>query len=358
MNWNDLRDDNTVFCSYGRTALYLAFLSIGVKNKKVIIPTFTCQTNVPIAVKYAGGIPLYVDVDKQMRLCVDKIKEKITRDIAAVVVHCYYGSVPDNLEELYNYLKEKNIPFIIDAAHSWGYDLSRYGDIVVYSFSKAFCNPGGGAVVYNNEAYIENAKSIQAKGKRRFHSLCTNASVAIYCNALIDDRCINKKKYSSLFFKRCFSKLIRILGFYKLQRFDVPMDQVRNEMIYDTRMTRWQRIEIVKEMSRQKEYFKEREDKVMKMKKILNLYIDTGNNTWIVVSVKDKLAVRKLKSYGVRTREVWPAFQDYSSEQLTQVVRFFGKHLILVDVDTIDLDQINLVGNILKSVVEDVYVSM
>lgn len=43
----------------------------------VIIPTFTCQTNVPIAVKYAGGIPVYVDAYKQMRLCVDKIKEKV-----------------------------------------------------------------------------------------------------------------------------------------------------------------------------------------------------------------------------------------------------------------------------------------
>lgn len=75
-------------------------ISLRSSNELVIIPTFTCQTSVPIAVKYAGGIPLYVDVDKQMRLRVDKIKEKITRDIAAVVVHCYYGSVPDNLEEL------------------------------------------------------------------------------------------------------------------------------------------------------------------------------------------------------------------------------------------------------------------
>lgn len=358
MNWNDLQDKNTVFCSYGRTALYLALLSIGVKNKKVIIPTFTCQTNVPLAVKYAGGIPVYVDVDKQMRLQVRNIESVIAFDIAAVVVHCYYGSVPNNLEELHRYLKNKNIPLIVDAAHSWGYDLSQYGDIVVYSFSKAFCNPGGGAAVYNNNIYLENARAIQTKTKRKLHSLCTNTLVAIYCNALIDDRFINKKKYSHLFLKRCLSKLIRKLGFYTLQRFDVSIDQVRNEILYDTRMTKWQQEEIAKEMARQEVYFKARQDKVKKIQSYVKLYIDTGNNTWLVVAVKDKKSVRELKTYGVKIREVWPAFQDYSSEQLTQVVRFFGKHLILVDVDTIDFDQINLVGNILKSVVEDVYVSM
>ena len=52
-------------------------ISLRSSNELVIIPTFTCQTNVPIAVKYAGGIPVYVDAYKQMRLCVDKIKEKV-----------------------------------------------------------------------------------------------------------------------------------------------------------------------------------------------------------------------------------------------------------------------------------------
>ena len=88
----------TVYTSFGRTALYLALLSIDVKNKKVLIPAFTCATTLPGAIVQAGGIPVFIDIDpSNLQMLETDILNKIDRDAKVIISHHYYGSYSNNV---------------------------------------------------------------------------------------------------------------------------------------------------------------------------------------------------------------------------------------------------------------------
>jgi aminotransferase in exopolysaccharide biosynthesis len=173
----------------GTTALHLAMVLAGVKyNDEVITQplTFVATAN---AITHAGGIPVFVDVDKDtmglspvaLKAFLDEfatlnnegqcINKKTGRRIAACVPMHTFG-FPVRIEEIMAVCAAYHIPVIEDAAESLGsYYKGRhtgtFGLLGTFSFNgnKTVTCGGGGAVVTNDETIAQRAKHISTTAK-------------------------------------------------------------------------------------------------------------------------------------------------------------------------------------------------
>ncbi len=146
----------------GRSALYLAMQTLGVKaGDEVVVSGYTCIV-VPNAIMALGATPVYVDIDDQ--LCIDPVslKARITPKTKAIILQHTFG-YPGQLTELLRIATEAGIPTIEDCAHSLGsvYEgkpLGTFGDLAVLSFGteKIISSIRGGAVVVNNPKYVDD----------------------------------------------------------------------------------------------------------------------------------------------------------------------------------------------------------
>ncbi|HEY8919349.1 MAG TPA: LegC family aminotransferase [Chitinophaga sp.] len=173
----------------GTTALHLAMVLAGVKyNDEVITQplTFVATAN---AITHAGGIPVFVDVDKDtmglspvaLKAFLDEfatvndqgqcINKKTGRRIAACVPMHTFG-FPVKIEEIMAVCTAYHIPVIEDAAESLGSyyrnkHTGTFGMLGTFSFNgnKTVTCGGGGAIVTNDEAIAQRAKHISTTAK-------------------------------------------------------------------------------------------------------------------------------------------------------------------------------------------------
>ena len=173
----------------GTTALHLAMVLAGVKyNDEVITQplTFVATAN---AITHAGGIPVFVDVDKDtmglspvaLKAFLDEfatvndqgqcINKKTGRRIAACVPMHTFG-FPVKIEEIMAVCTAYHIPVIEDAAESLGSyyknkHTGTFGLLGTFSFNgnKTVTCGGGGAIVTNDEAIAQRAKHISTTAK-------------------------------------------------------------------------------------------------------------------------------------------------------------------------------------------------
>jgi putative perosamine synthetase len=118
-------------------------MSVGVRGREVLLPAFTCATNVPTAICFAGGIPVFVDVETDgLGMDIVDLESKITNKTGAIISHSYYGFVPQNISQVQQTASARNVVHIFDNSHAWG--TNPQGDVTVYSFSKSFTTPAGG----------------------------------------------------------------------------------------------------------------------------------------------------------------------------------------------------------------------
>lgn len=148
------------FLNSGTAALYLALKSIGVEEKEVIIPAYTCGA-VLEAVLLAGGIPIFADIDiNTFNIDLEDLRRKISDRTRAVITIDLFGNPVDHyvLKEI---LESYNIYLIDDAAQALGakYDnryIGSFGDFVVFSFGlgKGITGGEGGALIANNRKIL------------------------------------------------------------------------------------------------------------------------------------------------------------------------------------------------------------
>lgn len=174
---------STPYCaalSSGTAAIHLALIILGVhQGDEVICSSFTFSGSCnPII--YQNAVPVFIDsehetwnMDPQLleRAIIDRIKKGI-KPKAIILVHLY--GMPAKLDELLGIAKRYEIPVIEDAAEALGSEyhgrkLGTFGDVGVFSFNgnKIITTSGGGALISNNEAWINKAKflSTQARDK-------------------------------------------------------------------------------------------------------------------------------------------------------------------------------------------------
>ena len=157
----------------GTSALHLALLAAGVgPGDEVITVGYTFVATVA-AICYTGATPVLVDIDP--RTCnIDpaKIEAAITPKTKVIMPVHLYGSCAD-MDPISEVTRRHNLVLIEDAAQAHG---AKYkgrragsmGDLACFSFypGKNLGAYGeGGAVVTNNEEYVEVIKQLRDQGQ-------------------------------------------------------------------------------------------------------------------------------------------------------------------------------------------------
>ena len=134
----------------------------------------------------SGAKPVFVDVDENLNIDAEKLEKKITKKTKAIII-VHYGGFSCEMNKILKLKKKYKLFLIEDAAHAF---LAKYnkkyigtlGKIGMFSFheTKNFISGQGGALLINDNKYINKAKIILDKGTDR----------SLYLN-------LNKKKYYS-----------------------------------------------------------------------------------------------------------------------------------------------------------------
>lgn len=153
---------NALLFDSGRSALYFAIKSLGIKPEdEVIVQAYTCIVVIN-AIKFAGAKPIYVDIDNTLNIDTADLLKKINKNTKAVVIQHTFG-FPANLNGIIDICHQNNIKVIEDCAHSFGANyrdkkLGTFGDIAIFSFGSdkvVSCNRGGAVITNNQEITIK-----------------------------------------------------------------------------------------------------------------------------------------------------------------------------------------------------------
>ena len=219
----------------GTNALHLALQLSGVKSNDEVLTqslTFIATAN---AIKYAGAIPHFVDVDMEtMGLSPDKLAQHLEeiaemrqgvcynkntgRRIAACVPMHTFG-LPVYIDRIIEVCNAYHISVVEDAAESLGSyykgkHTGSFGKAGIFSFNgnKTVTSGGGGAIVTNDKEFAVKAKhlSTQAKIPHRweyahdaigYNYRMPNINAALACAQLeqLDNFVKNKRNLSDLY---------------------------------------------------------------------------------------------------------------------------------------------------------------
>jgi len=151
---------NFFFTNVGRSSLYIILKALNLpSHSKIGVPLYICMT-VFDAIKKAGHVPYFIDIDiDNYTLDPSDLEDKI-KDLSAVVVVHTFGR-PADMDKI-NEIAD-GIPVIEDCAHSL---LSEYkgritgtlGDASFFSFKKYISAGEGGMLILNNEEFIEDVQ--------------------------------------------------------------------------------------------------------------------------------------------------------------------------------------------------------
>jgi len=155
-------------------ALEMSALLLDIKlGDEVIMPSYTFVSTANAFV-LRGGIPVFVDI-RQDTLNLDEslIEAAITNKTKAIVV-VHYAGVACEMDTIMNIAKQYNLAVIEDAAQGVmasykGHALGSIGHLGTYSFheTKNVISGEGGALLINQQNFIEQAEIIREKGTNR-----------------------------------------------------------------------------------------------------------------------------------------------------------------------------------------------
>jgi dTDP-4-amino-4,6-dideoxygalactose transaminase len=154
----------------GTDALTLALIASGAvragHNDEVITTPLTAGYTA-LAIRNAGGVPVFADLDPQrFTLAPAAIESAITAKTRAIVPVHLYGQLAA-MEAINNIAQQHNLIVIEDAAQAHGASVGSFSRAATFSF-KPTKNLGawgdGGAVVSNDEALIARVKTLRQGG--------------------------------------------------------------------------------------------------------------------------------------------------------------------------------------------------
>lgn len=160
----------TTSCS---TALDMSAILLDLKEgDEVIMPSFTFVSTAN-AVVMQKAKPVFVDVDEYLNIDISKIEEKITKRTKAIYPVHYAGCSCD-MDKLLDLANQYNLKVVEDAAQAVNAKykdkyLGSLGCMATYSFheTKNIVCGEGGALILNDDSYLERAEIIREKGTNR-----------------------------------------------------------------------------------------------------------------------------------------------------------------------------------------------
>jgi len=167
-----------VTVSSGTMGLLFALQALGVNSgDRVAVPSFTFMATVQ-AIRYAGGIPVYVDVRPDLTIDPEDLARVLRRyhDVAAVLPVHMYG-LPCSIAQIEEIIGEyaiaegRRVATIYDAAHAFGSALNgrrvgSFGSAEVFSLSvtKMLVCVEGGLVSSSNPDVISRIRHMRNYG--------------------------------------------------------------------------------------------------------------------------------------------------------------------------------------------------
>jgi perosamine synthetase len=208
----------------GTSALEIVLKAIGIgSGDEVIVPvqTFVATGS---CVNINCGTPVFCEIDMNYLLDYEYLKTKITDRTRAVIIVHFAGLIHPRIFEIKEYLKQRDIYLIEDAAHAHGAKIDdtfagAIGDFGCFSFysTKVITTAGeGGMITMNDEEHFELCKSYRNIG------IDTRAETEIFSNIGSNNR---------------MNEIQAILGQYQLKRLDDFLEH-RNKIaqIYKTKL--------------------------------------------------------------------------------------------------------------------------
>lgn len=159
---------NVVALNSGTSALELAYELAGIKEgDEVITPVLTCTaTNISL-VRLKAKI-IFADIDKDLNINIQDVKEKIT-DKTKAIVFVQFGGNNRGLTDLVTICRERNITLIEDAAQAIISECFGQGDFTCISLQaiKTITSGDGGLLFCKSEEHYQKAKKLRWFGYDR-----------------------------------------------------------------------------------------------------------------------------------------------------------------------------------------------
>jgi perosamine synthetase len=169
--------DYSIAVPNGTQAIEVALRGVGVKGKKVLLPTNTFIATA-VAIKSAGGIPVPVDIrEDYLGPCLEQIEQDIDQAAAVVTVHMG-GLIDPSIVELKELCQKRGVPLIEDAAHAHGSHFQKqkagsFGLAGCFShfMTKVMTTGEGGSITTSDEDFYNRLKSLRKFGSDLENSL-------------------------------------------------------------------------------------------------------------------------------------------------------------------------------------------
>lgn len=143
------------------------------EGDEVIMPSYTFVSTAN-CVELRGAKPVFVDIDpKTMNIDPASVKTAINANTKAIFV-VHYAGIPCEITSIEKIARENGLYLVEDAAHAIGSKhldraIGSFGDLATFSFheTKNVSSGEGGALIINNENFIDRAEIIREKGTNR-----------------------------------------------------------------------------------------------------------------------------------------------------------------------------------------------
>jgi dTDP-4-amino-4,6-dideoxygalactose transaminase len=331
--------------SYGRSAIFCFFKALNIKNKDIIMPSYTCSV-VAHAIVKSGNKPVFLDVNlNNFNFNNEDLHKKINKKTACIILTNTFGFAQNAKEviEIIKFYEKKfktKIYLIQDCCHSFDAKfknevITKYGDMILFSFniSKTITSIFGAIATFNDKKIFDRVKYYRNKKfvKKSFFAIFKRF-VYIFLAVIF----FNKFFYFIVYFLQKKTKLLLNLTdeHHLDQKISFPKD-------YKTLMSD---LEAKVGLSQLAKYKKIRRNKIKNSKfysevleKNINIKLPkfSPNNTYshfpVIVKNKNK-TLNKFKNFGIELGEVIqysiPELKPYKSNKKFLNSNFLSKHVV------------------------------
>ena len=214
---------NLALFANGTLALELGFYAMGLSGGDVITTPFTFVAT-SHALKRIGANPVFADIDPDtMCLSPAAAERMITPRTKAIVPVHVYGN-PCDVEGFARLGEKHGVKIVYDAAHAFGADLHRHGDMSMFSFhpTKLFHSCEGGCLVFRDAALqrkLFNLRNFAIESELACVDVGTNAKMnelqalmGLLCLERIGDLLASRKRIAAIYAERFRGTRVRFVG--------------------------------------------------------------------------------------------------------------------------------------------------
>lgn len=241
---------------YGRTGLMFAIHALGIKDKEIICPAYTCVV-VAHAIVLSGNIPVFVDSKRDsFNMDFELVNQAINENTGAIIATSIFGEAVDCDAVKKIQLDYPKIKIIQDCAHSFGAKwndsfVQKVGDCAIYglNISKIMTSIFGGMVTMDDEDLYLHLKQLRDTElswiaqihplhktkshmylKQYFLKKCGNItkSLKYLCYLLAVWVGFNRYIYGFLNSLERLGLLNRFVKYYDENKIDMPLDYLNN----------------------------------------------------------------------------------------------------------------------------------